>query len=157
MNNMKPLPKLMIDADACPVPVREICVRAARRLELELLLVANQPLPRPKLARARVVTVTAGFDAADDWLVEAAGAGDVVVTADIPLAARLVAKAVHAINPRGTLYTPANIGEALSLRDFMDGMRSAGLAQSRSAPYGERDRQQFASALDRVLTQALRG
>lgn len=147
----------MIDADACPGPVKDICVRAAQRLGLELVLVANQPLPRPKLARARVVTVAAGFDAADDWLVEAAGAGDVVVTADIPLAARLVAKSVAAINPRGTLYTGANIGEALSLRDFMDGMRSAGLAQSRTAPYGERDRQAFAAALDRVLAQRTRG
>lgn len=149
--------KIYVDADACPGPVKEIVLRAATRLALPLVLVANQPLKRPPGRGVRVVTVSAGFDAADDWIVAAAEAGDVVISADIPLAAKLVANGVAVINPRGALYTPDNIGEVLSLRNAMDELRSAGLAQTRTAPFGERDRQAFAATLDRLLARRPRG
>lgn len=149
--------KLWIDADAAPRDVKEIVYRAARRLELETLLVANQRLtPPPGNTFVSAVRVEGGPDVADLYIAEHAEPGDVAVTADIPLAAALVEKRVHVIDPRGDEFTPDNVAERLSVRDFMDGLRGAGVETGGTRPYGPKDKQAFAGALDRVLTRALR-
>jgi uncharacterized protein len=149
--------KLWIDADAAPRDVKEIVYRAARRLELETVLVANQRLQVPPgNAFVSAVRVEGGPDEADRHIAEHAAPGDAAVTADIPLAAILVEKGVAVIDPRGEEYTPENVGERLGVRDFMDGLRGAGVETGGSRPYGPRDKQAFAGALDRVLTRALR-
>ncbi len=149
--------KLWIDADAAPRDVKEIAFRAAKRLELETVLVANQRLPVPPgNPYVSAVRVEGGPDVADRYIAEHAAPGDVAVTADIPLAAVLVEKRVTAIDPRGEEYTPENVGERLAVRDFMDGLRGAGVETGGSRPYGPKDKQAFAGALDRVLTRALR-
>ena len=150
--------KLWIDADAAPRDVKEIAYRAARRLELETVLVANQRLPVPPgNPYVTAVRVEGGPDVADPYIADNAAPGDVAVTADIPLAAALVEKRVLVIDPRGEQYTAENVGERLSVRDFMDGLRGAGVDTGGAAPYGARDKQAFAGALDRVLTRAARG
>jgi len=149
--------RLWIDADAAPRDVKEIVFRAARRLELPTVLVANQRLPVPPgSTHVSAVRVEGGPDEADRYIAEHAAPGDVAVTADIPLAAALVEKGVAVIDPRGEEYTAANVGERLAVRDFMDGLRGAGVETGGSRPYGPRDKQAFAGALDRVLTRALR-
>ena len=149
--------KLWIDADAAPRDVKEIAYRAAKRLELETVLVANQRLPVPLDNRfITAVRVEGGPDVADRYIADNAAAGDVAVTADIPLAAALVEKRVLVIDPRGEEYTADNVAERLSVRDFMDTLRGAGVETGGSRPYGDRDRQAFANALDRVLTRAMR-
>jgi len=149
--------KLWIDADAAPRDVKEIIFRAARRLELPAVLVANQRLqPPPGNPFVHAVRVAGGPDAADQHIAEAADPGDVAVTADIPLASILVEKGVRVIDPRGEEYTTENIGERLTLRDFMDSMRGAGVETGGARPYGAKDRQAFAAALDRVLSRSLR-
>jgi uncharacterized protein len=149
--------KLWIDADAAPRDVKEIAYRAARRLELETVLVANQRLSAPfDHPFVSTVRVKGGPDVADRHIADHAAPGDVAVTADIPLAARLVEKGVTAIDPRGEEYTAENVGERLAVRDLMDGLRGAGMLTGGPQPYGAKDRQAFAAALDRVLTRALR-
>lgn len=149
--------KLWIDADAAPRDVKDIACRTARRLELETLLVANQRLHvSPGTAFVSAVRVEGGPDAADQHIVEHAEPGDVCVTADIPLAALLVEKGVAVIDPRGEEHTADNIGERLAVRDFMDGLRGAGMETGGARPYSARDKQAFAGALDRVLTRAIR-
>jgi uncharacterized protein YaiI (UPF0178 family) len=149
--------KLWIDADAAPRDVKEIVYRAARRLEMETVLVANQRLPLPLDNRfVSAVRVEGGPDVADRYIADNAAPGDVAVTADIPLAAILVEKRVHVIDPRGDEFTPDNVTERLSVRDFMDSLRGAGVETGGSRPYGPKDKQAFAGALDRVLTRALR-
>ena len=149
--------KLWIDADAAPRDVKEIAYRAAARLELETVLVANQRMPVPPGNRfVSAVRVEGGPDVADRHIAEHAQPGDVAITADIPLAAALVEKGVATIDPRGEEYTPDNVGERLSVRDFMDGLRGSGVETGGSRPYGPKDKQTFAAALDRVLTRALR-
>lgn len=149
--------KLWIDADAAPREVKEIVLRAARRLEIATVLVANRRLqPPPGNPFVEAVRVAGGPDAADRHIAEAAEPGDVAVTADVPLAAILVGKGVRVIDPRGEEYTPENVGERLAVRDFMDAMRGAGVETGGARPYGARDRQAFAAALDRVLSRALR-
>jgi uncharacterized protein YaiI (UPF0178 family) len=149
--------KLWIDADAAPRDVKEIVYRVAKRLELETVLVANQRLQIPPGTRfVSAVRVAGGPDEADRHIAEQAQAGDVAVTADIPLASVLVQKGVAVIDPRGEEYTPNNVGERLAVRDFMDGLRGAGMETGGSRPYGPRDKQNFASALDRVLARAIR-
>ena len=149
--------KLWIDADAAPRDVKEIVFRAAKRLELETVLVANQRLsPPPGNAFVTAVRVEGGPDVADRHIADHAAPGDVAVTADIPLAAALVEKRVAVIDPRGEEYTPDNVGERLAVRDFMDGLRGAGVETGGSRPYGNKEKQAFAAALDRVLTRALR-
>ena len=150
--------KLWIDADATPRDVKDIIIRAAERLELETVLVANQRLTL--LAGQRFVTavrVDGGPDVADQYIAAHAESGDVAVTADIPLAAQLVAKRVAVIDPRGQEYSAENIGERLDVRDFMDGLRGAGVQTGGPRPFGIKEKQAFASALDRLLTRALRG
>lgn len=152
------LVKLWIDADAAPRDVKEIVFRAAKRLEIEAVLVANQRLtPPPGNAFVSAVRVEGGPDVADQYIADNAVPGDVAVTADIPLAAILVEKRVAVIDPRGEEYNADNVGERLAVRDFMDGLRGAGVETGGSRPYGPKDKQAFAAALDRVLARALRG
>ena len=150
--------KIWIDADAAPRDVKEIVYRAARRLELETVLVANQRLSAPLDNEfVRIVRVEGGPDVADAYIAEHASPGDVAVTADIPLAAVLVGKGIVVLDPRGDLYTEENVGERLSIRDFMESLRGSGVETGGSRPYGARDKQAFAGALDRVLAARTRG
>jgi uncharacterized protein YaiI (UPF0178 family) len=150
--------KLWIDADAAPRDVKEIAFRAAKRLEMETVLVANQRLaPPPGNPFVSAVRVEGGPDVADRYIADNAAPGDVAVTADIPLAAALVEKRVAVIDPRGEEYSAENVGERLAVRDFMDGLRGSGVETGGARPYGDRDKQAFAAALDRVLTRARRG
>jgi uncharacterized protein YaiI (UPF0178 family) len=150
--------KLWIDADAAPRDVKEIVYRTARRLKIETVLVANQPLSTPlDHPFVTAVRVQGGPDVADMYIADRAEPGDVAVTADIPLAARLVEKGVTVLDPRGHEQTEENVGERLAVRDFMDDLRGAGVQTFGPRPYGPKDRQAFAAALDRVLTRRLRG
>jgi uncharacterized protein YaiI (UPF0178 family) len=145
---------LWVDADAAPRDVKEIVFRAAARLALPTVLVANSRMPLPLgTTTVTAVRVEGGPDVADRYIAEHAVAGDVAITADIPLAATLVAKQVIVIDPRGQLHTTENIGERLSVRDFMESLRSTGIETGGPSPYTLRDKQAFASALDRVLTR----
>jgi len=149
--------KLWIDADAAPRDVKDICLRVSERLHLETVLVANQRIQLPSgYTHASTVRVDGGPDVADLYIAEHAAAGDVAVTADIPLAALLVPKGVVVIDPRGDEYTANIIGERLSVRNFMDGLRSSGVETGGHSPYGTREKQAFANSLDRVLTRAMR-
>jgi uncharacterized protein len=149
--------KLWLDADAAPRDVKEVCFRASERLALDTVLVANQRVPIPMgYAHLSTIRVGDGADIADHYIAEHAEKGDVVVTADIPLAAILVPKGVVVIDPRGEEYTPEIIGERLSIRDFMDSLRSSGVETGGHAAYGAREKQAFANALDRALTKGRR-
>ena len=149
--------KLWLDADAAPRDVKDVCLRAAERLKLETVLVANQRLQlSPGYAHVSAVRVDGGPDVADRYIAEHAAEGDVAVTADIPLAALLVPKGVVVIDPRGEEYTVESIGERLSVRNFMDGLRGAGVETGGHGSYSARDKQAFSNALDRALTRALR-
>ena len=148
--------KLWVDADAAPRDVKEIVFRTALRLEIDAVLVANQRLQVPANNRfATAVRVDGGPDKADDYIAEQAVPGDIAVTADIPLASRLVEKGVLTIDPRGTEYTEANIGERLSIRDFMEQVRMTGVETGGPKAYGPKDKQSFANALDRILTRLI--
>ena len=148
---------LWIDADAAPRDVKDICFRTSERLTLATILVSNQrqQLP-PGYAHLSSVRVEGGPDVADAYIAEHAVAGDVAITADIPLAALLVPKGVAVLDPRGAEYTAESIGERLSVRNFMDGLRGAGVETGGHAAYGQREKQAFANALDRTLTRASR-
>lgn len=149
--------KLWVDADAAPRDVKEVIFKAARRLQLETVLVANQRLTPPDgHPFVSAVRVAGGLDVADAYIAAQAEPGDVAITADIPLAAQLVAKQVAVIDPRGEEYTEENVGERLSVRDLMDELRGAGLITGGPRAYNPKDRQSFAATLDRVLTRALR-
>ena len=149
--------KLWLDADATPREVKEICFRASERLQLDTVLVANQRVQLPAgYKHLSAVRVEGGPDVADLYIAEHAEAGDVAVTADIPLAALLVPKNVVVIDPRGAEYTAESIGERLSVRNFMDELRSTGVETGGPAAYGTREKQAFANALDRTLTRAMR-
>jgi len=149
--------RLWIDADAAPREIKEICFRASERLKLDVVLVANSRIQLPVgYTHLSAVRVDGGPDVADTYIAEHAEGGDVAVTADIPLAALLVPKAVVVIDPRGDEYTAESIGERLSLRNFMDGLRSTGVDTGGHGTFGQKERQAFANALDRVLTKALR-
>ena len=149
---------LWLDADAAPREVKEICFRASERLALATILVANQRIQIPPgYPYLSAIRVDGGPDVADQYIAEHAVAGDVAVTADIPLAALLVPKGVFVIDPRGEEYSTESIGERLSVRNFLDGLRGAGVETGGSGPYGPREKQAFANALDRVLTRGLRG
>lgn len=149
--------KLWIDADAAPVAVKEICYRASDRLKVETIFVANQRVQLPPgYTFLQSVRVDGSADAADRYIAEHAVAGDVAVTQDIPLAAILVPNGVATIDPRGEVYTEESIGERLSVRNFMEGLRSGGVDTGGHAAYGAREKQLFANALDRALTRALR-
>jgi uncharacterized protein YaiI (UPF0178 family) len=147
--------RLWVDADAAPRDVKTICFRAAERMKIEAIFVANQRVELPPASPfLSAVRVDGGPDVADLYIAEHATAGDVAVTADIPLAGLLVPKGVVVIDPRGEEYTSESIGERLSVRNFMDGLRSTGIQTVGHAAYGARDKQAFANALDRALTRA---
>lgn len=144
---------IWVDADACPTVIKDILYRAAERKQLSLILVANQPLRVPPSKFIQTLQVSAGFDVADDAIAERCKAGDLVITADIPLAAEVIKKGGQALSPRGELFTPNNIGSRLNMRDFMDTMRSSGEHTGGPAPLHQRDRMQFANELDKILAQ----
>ena len=146
--------KIWVDADACPVVAREILFRAADRTGVQLTLVANQPLNAPRSKNISTLQVPRGFDVADDEIVKRLEAGDLVITSDIPLAAEVIAKGGHALSPRGELHTRENIGAKLNMRDFMETMRSSGVEMGGGpSAYSQRDKQEFANNLDRLLTK----
>lgn len=148
---------LWIDADAAPRDVKDICFRASERLKLATVLVANQRIQLPPgYAHLSAVRVEGGPDVADTYIADHAAKGDVAITADIPLAAILVPHGVVVLDPRGEEYTADSIGERLSVRNFMDGLRGAGVETGGHGAYGAREKQAFANALDRALTRALR-
>ncbi len=148
--------KIWVDADACPGAVKEILFRASKRTGVPLTLVANQPLRTPPSKLVDSIQVGSGFDVADNEIVRRLEAGDLVITADIPLAAEVIEKGGEALNPRGKLYTRDNIRERLSMRDFMDTLRSSGVETGGPAALGPRDRQAFGNALDRWLARNAR-
>jgi uncharacterized protein YaiI (UPF0178 family) len=145
--------QLWVDADACPVVIKEILFRAAERTCSLLTLVANQPIRVPSSQYIKTVQVPAGFDVADDEIVKRLEAGDLVITADIPLAAEVIEKGGHALNPRGELYTTENIKARLNMRDFMDTLRSSGINTGGPPAISLSDRQEFANNLDRFLAK----
>ncbi len=145
--------RIWVDADACPNAIKEILFRAAERVGVETTLVANQPVRVPPSRYVRTVQVPAGFDVADHRIAAEAEDGDLVVTADIPLAAEVVAKGAVALNPRGELYTEENVRERLAMRNLMDELRGAGQVTGGPAPMSKGDRQAFANQLDRLLAR----
>ncbi len=148
---MKKSETIWVDADACPKAVKEILYRAADRVGVTVILVANQSLDVPGSPHIHSVQVPMGFDVADNHIAQSAAPGDLVITADIPLAAEVVAQGCMAINPRGELYTEENIRERLNMRDFMATLRSSGVETGGPPPFGQSDRQSFANQLDRFL------
>ena len=149
--------KIWIDADAAPRDVKDVVFRAAKRLSVETVLVANQRIGIPANAETvSMVTVREGADVADRYIVLNSESGDLVVTADIPLAALLVDKQVDVIDPRGEAYDASNIASRLSMRNFTDDLRGAGTVTGGSRPYGDRDKKAFANTFDRLLTKLLK-
>ncbi|MGN2252633.1 YaiI/YqxD family protein [Frateuria sp. GZRe12] len=145
--------QIWVDADACPGPIKEILFRAAERAQVMVTLVANQMLRTPPTRWVRAIQVAGGFDVADNEIVQRLSAGDLVVTQDIPLAAQAIDKGALALHPRGELYTRETIAQRLSMRNFMDELRGAGVDTGGPATFHARDRQAFANQLDRWLQQ----
>lgn len=145
--------KIWVDADACPVAVKEILYRAANRTRIELTLIANQMLRVPPSPWIKALQVPSGFDVADQKIAQEVVAGDVVVTADVPLAALVIAKGAVVIDPRGELLDKGNIQERLSMRNFMESLRSSGIETGGPASLSSADRQAFANQLDRLLSR----
>lgn len=148
--------RVWIDADACPRMARDQVVRFALKRGFEVVLVAGQAVARPAFACVRLVVVPSGPDAADDYLVEHAAPGDLVICSDVPLADRLVKKGVAALDPRGREFDERNMGERLAVRNLFTDLREQGAVSGGQDAYGERDRQAFANALDRLLTRLRR-
>ena len=147
---------IWVDADACPAVIKDILFKAARRTKLPLSLVANHSMSVPPDKHITLTQVPSGFDAADDYIVEKCEAGDLVITNDIPLAADVLAKNALALNNRGEEYDKSSIKQILGMRDFMETMRSSGEHTGGPKAFSQRDKQNFANALDRLLTQGLR-
>lgn len=145
--------QIWVDADACPRAIKDILYRAAKRVKVRVILVANRPLLGPRSGYVRVKQVPSGFDRADHEIVGSMQPGDLVVTSDIPLAAAVVGKGGHALGFRGEPYTEENIGERLAMRDLMDHLRSTGVETGGPSALGKSDRQAFANALDRFLAR----
>lgn len=148
--------RIWIDGDACPRVIKEVLYRAAERRSVELVLVANKPIAIPRSRWIRSLQVAAGPDVADAEIVRQMEAGDLVVTADIPLASQVIEKGGVALDPRGEIMTEENIGARLSVRNFMDELRSSGVETGGPAAFSASDRQAFANQLDRLLTRASR-
>jgi len=144
---------IWVDADACPKPIKDILFRAAERTGEALTLVANHPMAVPRRPNVRLLQVPGGFDVADAEITGRVGPGDLVVTADIPLAADVIARGAQALNPRGEMYSPDTIRSILNMRDFMDTLRASGVQTSGPPALSQADRQAFASQLDRWLAQ----
>lgn len=145
--------KIWVDADACPAVIKDILFRAAKRTGILLTLVANQPVNVPASGNIRTIRVAPGFDVADGEIVKRLEPGDLVITADIPLAAEVIEKGGHALNPRGELYTVENVRARLNMRDFMDTLRASGVNTGGPPAIHQRDRQDFANNLDRFLAR----
>lgn len=147
-------PQVLVDADACPVKAEVL--KVAERLEVPVVFVANSGLRPSRDPMVRMVVVSKGFDAADDWIVENASAGDIVVTADVPLAGRCVGKGAFVIGPTGKLFTEENIGVVSAMRDLNQHLRESGAIKGYNAAFSDRDRSRFLSALDQTVRRALR-
>ena len=148
--------KIWIDADACPNAVKEILFRAAQRTQTQVMLVANQPLKTPPSRYISSIQVPPGFDLADNEIVKRLSPNDLVITADIPLAAQVIEKQGHVINPRGERYTQENIQQRLTMRNFMDELRNSGVNTGGPPTLSQSDRQAFANQLDRFLTKEMK-
>ena len=148
---------IWVDADACPRAIKDILYRAAERKPIAVVLVANQPLGVPRSSWIRTIKVPAGFDVADQRIVELAQPGDLVITADIPLAAAVIEKGAEVLGPRGESFDDENIHERLATRDLLDQLRSTGLDTGGPAALGTKDRQEFANGLDRYLARQAPG
>jgi uncharacterized protein YaiI (UPF0178 family) len=142
---------IWIDADACPVVIKDILFRAAERTGTQLTLVANQPVSVPRSRLIKSIQVASGYDAADNEIVKRVSSGDLVITSDIPLAAEIIDKKAIALSPRGELYTADNIKNRLTMRDFMDTLRSSGIDTGGPPPLTQADRKTFADQLDKFL------
>jgi uncharacterized protein YaiI (UPF0178 family) len=147
---------IWVDADACPAVIKEILFRAARRTGVTLTLVANHAMRIPSSPHIRFLAVPPGLDVADNEIVKRLAAGDLVITADIPLAAQVIEKGGHALDPRGEMYSVDNIRERLTIRDFMDTLRGSGIETGGPSAMSQSDRQAFANRLDQFLTRHAR-
>ena len=145
--------KIWVDADACPVVVKNILFKAADRTHVQTILVANQPIQVPRSPCIRMIQVSSGFDVADQEIVKQVAVGDLVITADIPLAAEVIEMGANALNPRGELYSPDSIKARLNMRDFMDTMRASGVVTGGPPALSQSDRMKFSNNLDRLLTR----
>jgi uncharacterized protein YaiI (UPF0178 family) len=148
---------IWVDADACPGVIKDILFRAAERLQVPMTLIANKALRIPLSQFVRMFQVPRGFDVADDEITKRVAAGDLVITADIPLASAVITRGAHALNPRGEFYTPDNISERLALRDYLSELRDSGVQTGGPAPLDHTDRKRFADQLDRFLAKQPRG
>lgn len=147
--------EIWVDADACPVVIKEILFRAAQRTGVQLTLVANRSVYIPKSPSIRTIQVSSGFDVADDEIVKRCSAGDLVITSDIPLAAEVIDKGGYALSPRGEMYSSDDIRARLNMRDFMDTLRASGIDTGGPSALSQSDRQLFASHLDTLLARCL--
>ncbi len=145
--------KIWVDADACPKAVKEILYRVAERTEISVTLVANSPLRLPPSSFINLIQVGSGADIADDEIANKCEEGDLIITADIPLAARVVEKGAQALDPRGTIYDKNNIGQILSMRNFMDELRGSGVETGGPSGFGQKEKFKFANALDKIIAQ----
>jgi uncharacterized protein YaiI (UPF0178 family) len=148
--------EIWVDADACPVVIKDIIFRAAQRTNVQVTLVANQFIQTPRNPNVKFIRVASGFDVADDEIVKRVNEGDLVITSDIPLAAEVIEKGGLALSPRGEMHTTENIKQRLNIRDFMDTMRSSGIHTGGPPPLNQNDRQAFANHLDRLLTKHIK-
>lgn len=148
---------IWVDADACPVPIKELIFRAAQRTGLQFTFVANHRMKMPKARNITFKLVESGFDVADDYIAQAVRQGDLVITNDIPLADATIERQGNAISTKGELFTKDNIKQRLNMRDFMDTLRASGVNTGGSPPLNNSDIKRFADALDRLLTQHLKG
>lgn len=146
---------IWVDADACPVVIKEILFRCAERTQISLTLIANQPVSIPRSNNIRFIQVASGFDVADNEIVKRLIAGDLVITSDIPLAAEVIEKNGTVLSPRGELYTVDNIRARLNMRDFMESLRSSGVDTGGPPPLNQNDRKAFADQLDKFISQNL--
>lgn len=149
--------RIWIDADACPRPARDLVVKFALKRKLEVVMVAGQAEAKPAFAVVRLIVVPSGMDAADDYLVEHAVPGELVICSDVPLADRLIKNGVAVLDPRGREFDERNMGERLAVRNLFTELREQGQVGGGQAPYGEREKQAFANALDRILARLARG
>ena len=145
--------QIWVDADACPTVIKDILFRVAERRQIPTVLVANQLLHTPPSRYIRAIQVPAGFDVADAHIVEQVAPGDLVITADIPLASFVIERGAHALNPRGEMYTVENIRERLGMRNFMEELRGSGVNTGGPPAFNQADRQAFANQLDRFLAK----
>ncbi len=148
--------KVWIDADACPKPVKEIIFKAAMKRQIKSIMVANQIIPHPKSPFIQMIKVNSGFDVADNYIVQEVTTGDIVITADIPLADLVVKKGAYALEPRGNLLSEDTIAERVATRNLMEGLRSTGEISGGPKAYSAKDAQYFANSFDKLLTQLVR-